>query len=93
MSFVRTRLLHALFGLAALTASSAWAHGNVECPKHPKEEWRPHTELQEKLTKEGWVVRRMELTPTCYEVYAKTPDGKRVEAFFDPKTFERVEEK
>ena len=77
----------------ALAAGGAWAHGNVECPKHPKEEWRPHTELAEKLTKEGWVVRRMEKTPTCYEVYAKTPDGKRVEAFFDPKTFERVEEK
>ena len=25
-------------------------------------------------------------TDSCYEVYAKTPDGKRVEAFFDPKT-------
>lgn len=34
----------------------------------------------------------MELTPTCYEVYAKTPQGDRIEAFFDPKTFERVED-
>jgi hypothetical protein len=75
------------------TAGSALAHGNVTCPSYPKNEWRPHTELQEKLTKEGWQVRRMEVTATCYEVYAKTPDGKRVEAFFDPKTFERVEEK
>ena len=90
MSSIRLQLAPVLLALAA---GSAWAHGNVECPKHPKEEWRPHTELQEKLTKEGWVVRRMEKTPTCYEVYAKTPDGKRIEAFFDPKTFERVEEK
>jgi hypothetical protein len=79
--------------------SSAWlvlpavvfAHGEVDCTKHPQAEWRPHTELQQKLEKEGWVLRRMEKTDTCYEVYAKTPDGKRVEAFFDPKTFERVE--
>jgi hypothetical protein len=77
----------------ALAASGAWAHGNVVCPTYPKAEWRPHTELQEKLVKDGWTVRRMELTPTCYEVYGKDPQGKRVEAFFDPKTLERVEEK
>ncbi|WP_028312331.1 PepSY domain-containing protein [Derxia gummosa] len=82
----------AALALAGL-ATAASAHGDVSCPKYPKEEWRPHTELQDKLTKEGWTVRRMEKTPTCYEVYAKTPDGKRVEAFFDPKTFEQVEAK
>ena len=78
--------------LLALAAGGAWAHGDVKCPAHPKEEWRSHEELAQKLTKEGWVIRRMEKTPTCYEVYAKDPQGKRVEAFFDPKTFERVEE-
>ncbi len=78
--------------IIALCASSAFAHGNVQCKEHPKSEWRPHTELQKKLEQEGWTVRRMEKTDTCYEVYAKDPKGKRVEAFFDPKTFERVEE-
>lgn len=76
-----------------VAAGGAWAHGDVQCPAHPASEWRPHTELQEKLVKEGWTVRRMEKTPTCYEVYGKDPQGKRVEAFFDPKTLERVEEK
>lgn len=79
--------------LFTAAASTAWAHGDVQCPKYPKAEWQPHTALQEKLVKEGWTVRRMELTPTCYEVYGKDPQGKRVEAFFDPKTLERVEEK
>jgi hypothetical protein len=74
-----------------VAAGVASAHGDVKCPAYPKAEWRPHTELADKLTKAGWVIRRMEKTDTCYEVYAKTPDGKRVEAFFDPKTFERVE--
>lgn len=77
----------------ALVAGNALAHGNVTCTKYPKAEWRPHTELQDKLVKDGWTVRRMEKTDTCYEVYGKDPQGKRVEAFFDPKTFERVEEK
>ncbi|MDR2333411.1 PepSY domain-containing protein [Diaphorobacter ruginosibacter] len=76
----------------ALCANAASAHGNVQCKEYPKSEWRPHTELQDKLVKEGWTVRRMEKTDTCYEVYGKDPKGKRVEAFFDPKTLERVEE-
>ncbi|MDA8445164.1 PepSY domain-containing protein [Paracidovorax valerianellae] len=76
-----------------LTVGGAWAHGDVKCPAYPASEWRPHTELQEKLVKDGWTVRRMEKTDTCYEVYGKDPKGKRVEAFFDPKTLERVEEK
>lgn len=80
-----------LVGLALL-ASSAWAHGNVKCTTAPKSQWKPHTELEAKLVKEGWVIRRMEVADSCYEVYAKDPKGKRVEAFFNPVTFKRVEE-
>ncbi|MFZ6681240.1 PepSY domain-containing protein [Undibacterium sp. Tian12W] len=76
----------------AMFSASAWAHGDVKCTTEPKEKWRPHTELEAKLTKEGWQIRRMEKTTSCYEVYAKDPKGKRVEAFFNPVTFERVEE-
>jgi hypothetical protein len=75
-----------------VSAGSAWAHGDVKCTTLPKSQWKPHTELQEKLTKEGWQIRRMEVTTSCYEVYAKDPKGKRVEAFFNPVTFERVED-
>ena len=78
--------------LFALSAGGAWAHGDVKCTTLPKEQWKPHTELEKKLVKEGWVIRRMETTASCYEVYAKDPKGKRVEAFFDPVTFARVEE-
>ena len=70
-------------------ASTAWAHGDVQCPKYPKAEWQPHTALQEKLVKDGWTVRRMELTPTCYEVYGKK-DGKNVEHWFNPETGAQV---
>jgi hypothetical protein len=78
--------------ILALAAGGASAHGNVKCTTQPKTEWKPHTELEAKLVKEGWTIRRMEATTSCYEVYAKDPKGKRVEAFFNPVTFERVEE-
>lgn len=85
-----------IHGIAALTlaasAGTALARDKVQCEEHPKSEWRPHTELEQKLIQEGWTIRRIEQTDSCYEVYAKTPDGKRVEAFFDPRTLERVKE-
>lgn len=86
-------IIHGIAAIALVaSAGTALAHGKVECKEYPKAEWRPHTELEKKLVQEGWAIRRMEKTDTCYEVYGKTPNGKRVEAFFDPKTFERIEE-
>jgi hypothetical protein len=78
-------------GAAVLMSSlSAFAHGNVQCPTYPKAEWQARELLQQKLVSEGWQVRRIEATKSCYEVYAKDPQGQKTEAFFDPKTFERV---
>ncbi|HEY9109403.1 MAG TPA: PepSY domain-containing protein [Roseateles sp.] len=74
----------------ALTASSAFAHGNVSCPAVPKEEKKPQMELQKKLEGEGWKVRKVQNYKECYEVYGFDAAGKKAEAFFNPKTFERV---
>jgi hypothetical protein len=82
----------ALSLLLALAAGTASAHGDVKCTTKPQSEWKSSEELAQKLQKEGWQIRRMEATKSCYEVYAKDPKGKRVEAFFDPVTFARVEE-
>jgi hypothetical protein len=79
--------------ILAFAMNAALAHGEMKCTTQPKSAWKPHTELQQKLTKEGWVIRRIEMTASCYEVYAKDPQGNRIEAFFDPVTLARVEEK
>lgn len=79
--------------LLAIAAAGVSAHGNVKCTTQPKSEWKAAEELAQKLTKEGWQIRRMEVTKSCYEVYAKDPQGNRIEAFFNPVTLERVEEK
>jgi hypothetical protein len=77
-----------LAGLAA--AGSAAAHGDVSCPDVPRSERRPTVELQKELQKQGWTVRKLQKFNGCYEVYGYDANGKKVEAFFDPKTFERV---
>ncbi|MCY4754881.1 PepSY domain-containing protein [Pelomonas aquatica] len=74
----------------ALTASTAFAHGNVSCPAVPQEEKKPQTELQKKLEGEGWKVRKVQNANGCYEVYGIDDKGAKIEAFFNPKTFDRV---
>jgi len=82
-----------LAALALALSGSAFAHGDVECPNVPKAEWKPQMDLQKKLTEEGWRIRQVKVWNTCYEVYGFDAKGERVEAFFNPKTFERVQEK
>ncbi|OWQ85681.1 hypothetical protein CDN99_21615 [Roseateles aquatilis] len=84
---------HRLLSLLVLSAASfaASAHGDVACPNEPKAEWRPQMELQRKLVDQGWRVRQVKTFATCYEVYGFDNKGERVEAFFNPKTFERIE--
>lgn len=86
--FDRPLLAALLLGTAA---GAACAHGDVQCPVEPKAEWRPQMELQRKLVEMGWRVRQVKTLGSCYEVYGFDAKGARVEAFFNPKTFERIE--
>ncbi|MBW8843676.1 MAG: PepSY domain-containing protein [Burkholderiales bacterium] len=76
--------------ILAAFAGAAFAHGNVSCPVVPKEEKKPQMELQKKLESEGWKVRVVKNYNGCYEVYGFDATGAKAEAFFHPKTFERV---
>jgi hypothetical protein len=76
--------------LGALTlADSAAAHGKVSCDV-PAAERRPQADLRADLERQGWTVRKIEVSKGCYEVYGRDANGAKVEAFFNPKTFERV---
>ena len=77
--------------LLAAASTTAFAHGDVKCEPIPKAEWKPQMDLQKKLVADGWRVRQVKVENGCYEVYGFDAKGKRVEAFFNPKTFERVE--
>lgn len=74
-----------------VSASSAVAHGTVKCDPVPPAEWQPQMALQDKLKGEGWKVRQVKTWNGCYEVYGTDAKGERVEAFFNPKTFDRVD--
>ena len=76
----------------ATCAFAASAHGPVKCDAIPQAEWQPQMTLQDKLRSEGWKVRQVKVWNGCYEVYGTDAKGERVEAFFNPKTFDRVQE-
>jgi hypothetical protein len=86
------------FSLALLAAlslshqvSAQWVdHDKVRCEAVPKVEFRPQMELQRQLTATGWKVRQVKEFNGCYEVYGFDEKGQRTEAFFHPKTFEKV---
>lgn len=56
----------------------------------PTENWRTKEELQTQLVGKGWTISNIKTDDGCYEVYGKDADGKRVEIYFDPATFEAV---
>jgi hypothetical protein len=74
-----------LFG--TLSATSAFAGDRCDVPSS---DWQPADALQQKLEADGWEVKRIKTEDGCYEAYALDKDGRKVEAYFDPKTFEQV---
>ncbi|MFN3317904.1 MAG: PepSY domain-containing protein [Allorhizobium sp.] len=56
-------------------------------------DWKPREALQTKLEGEGWKVRSIKMEDGCYEAYAINAEGKKVEAYFDPQTFQSVDMK
>lgn len=56
----------------------------------PESNRQPVEALQQKLEDKGWQVKKIKIDDGCYEAYAVTDTGQRVEAYFDPKTFDLV---
>ena len=75
---------------APLTAGSALASDKCSVPKA---EWQPQETLQQKLEGDGWKVKKIKVDDGCYEVYGTDAAGKRMEVYFDPKTFVAVKSK
>lgn len=81
----------AAFIAAAVTpATPAYATGAVTCKAGPPAGWKSRADLEAKLKKEGWTIKKSKVDGGCYEVYGTTPEGARVEAYFHPVTLEKL---
>ncbi len=89
-------MLQRLPRLAMIAAASlfvsvpAQATGLATCDSGPQAGWQPQEKLEKELKDKGWQIRRIKVDGGCYEVYALTDKGERVEAYFHPRTFAPV---
>lgn len=83
-------VLSAAVAAVALMSGAAFAGDLCNAPKA---DWQQPEALQQKLEGDGWKVVRVKTEDGCYEVYATDHSGKRVEAYFDPQSFEMVKSK
>ncbi len=81
----------ALFTLIAAVAGIGSAAAEDVC-RVPQAEWQPKEALQQKLEADGWKVKTIKIDEGCYEVYGTDSAGKRMETYFDPKTFAVMKE-
>ncbi len=74
-----------LAAAAALLASNASATGiGKPCTTEPKEKWMTMDAIHKIVTDHGYKVLKSKMKKSCAEVYARDPDGSRVELFIDP---------
>ena len=83
-----------LIAAAVLTGALAFAQpaeatGKMKCDV-AKNEMRSMDDLKKQLVEQGWQVNKAKEDGGCYEVYGTDPEGRRVEAYFDPKTFQKL---
>ena len=82
-------LLFAGLVLSAMGGLSAHATGLMSCDNDESQRQSMEA-LEKKITADGWQVRKVKVDEGCYEVYGTNPEGDRVEAYFDPVTFEKL---
>lgn len=83
-------LATALIAAGFSFATPALADGKVTCRSGPKPQWQDIKQLEAKLLREGWTIRKAKVARDCYEVYGKTPEGDNVESFHHPVTLQKI---
>jgi hypothetical protein len=82
------KTLTALTLVAALSgfAGAALASEDYARIDAPRDQWMSVDQITQKMTAEGYKVRRVKVEDGAYEVYALDANGKRVEAIVHPVT-------
>ena len=86
----RPEVFVAILLATALTSGTVSATGMLECDTTDQSQWQAQSNLEDQLVSEGWSVRKIKIDGNCYEVYGTTPEGDKVEAYFNPVSFEKL---
>lgn len=69
---------------AALLAFSLGAYASSACTDAPRDKWLPQKDVQAKLEKQGYSVKRLKAEDGCYEAHVTGKDGKKAEIEINP---------
>lgn len=79
--------------IASLILSTAAVSGVVmagdKCDV-PQDEWQTEEAFRAAIEAKGWEIKKFKIDDGCYEIYGYDEKQRRVEAYFDPKTFDMV---
>lgn len=78
------RLAPLLAAAAVLGPSPAFA--KADCPSHPKAEWLKPEEARARIEAQGYTIAKFKVDGSCYEIYGRNAEGRKVEIYFDTKT-------
>ena len=87
---MKVRILMQVIMLTMFMATPSVATGLMTCDSGVQTGWKSKQELAAKMKKDGWTVRHIKVDGGCYEAYATSPEGQRVEAYFHPVTLENL---
>ncbi len=75
--------------LLSTTVIAAPAFAKDKCDV-PKDEWQSEQAFREAIEAKGWEIKKFKIDDGCYEIYGHDEQKRRVEAYFNPKTFEVI---
>lgn len=76
---------------AAFLVCASPAFAGPQCTSEPAGKWAPLDELKKKVTERGYKIEVLKVTKgSCYELYGRDRNGKRVEIYYHPITFDVV---
>ena len=71
-------LLKSLFTFPAVTT------GMLDCDPAENTIWLTETQVEQRLTEDGWLVRNVQQTGSCWKAYGLSPRGDRVKVYLHP---------
>ena len=77
-ALVNTFLFIAAVGLSASAIAAP------ECTKAPQDQWMSQDKMKQKILDQGYTIKVFKISGSCYEIYGRDKNGKKVEIYFDP---------
>lgn len=79
--------------MAVLLLSCISAQAKKNCTDQPKEKWMTEEAFKTKVIEMGYTIKKFKKPGSCYEIYGKNKEGKKVEVYFNPVDASIVKEK